>query len=400
MQSSSSLSAHADYLDAAETDGWMNPGTNLYTFGVYENKVPNLANKHIGNLPIKLDRILRLADNADIVPIDIVADAGLSTIWATYKAAVESDSSLSAAGQFDDELNLDVSELYTSDGQPISGTISDSWEVVYSMFEKFAMYERKDHLFISDPLRQLMVQGETSKVIDRKDRNFSQHIYWGLKNLYQGSNSSYTTMYANWIKIYDGFSDKFFWCPISGKIMGVMNRLDQNVAPWGAPAGLNNGILSGVLDIAINPNSKQRSLMCKESLNPVVLFSGDGYTVWDQRTRLTKPSAFGEINVRRLFLWAEKATQRVLKYFVFEPNTVFTRSRVVNTLTPIFEFLKNNDGVYAYKIVCNENNNTGSVIDEGELRVSIYLQPVRIAKFILVEFTAVKTGVNMDEFVS
>lgn len=132
----------------------------------------------------------------------------------------------------------------------------------------------------------------------------------------------------------------------------------------------------------------------------MVFFPGDGYTVWGQKTLQKKPSAFDRINVRRLFLVLEKATLAIAKYFVMEPNTIFTRTRVVNVLKPIFEIAKNNEGVYDYMIVCDERNNTAQTIDQNELIIDIYLKPVRTAEFILVNFYATRTDQNFEELVS
>jgi phage tail sheath protein FI len=98
-----------------------------------------------------------------------------------------------------------------------------------------------------------------------------------------------------------------------------------------------------------------------------------------------------------LFLYLEKATKKTTKYFIFEPNTLFTRNRVVATLTPIFDRAKNTQGLYDYMIICNKNNNTPTVIDQNELVVDIYLKPVRAAEFILVNFYATSTGTNFNE---
>jgi phage tail sheath protein FI len=113
-----------------------------------------------------------------------------------------------------------------------------------------------------------------------------------------------------------------------------------------------------------------------------------------------KPSAFDRINVRRLFLTLEKSTEEVLKYFVFEPNTFTTRSRVIGAITPLFDEARVNDGLYDYTIVCDERNNTPASIDNNELRLSIYIQPVRTAEFILADFIATRTGVNFEELIS
>jgi phage tail sheath protein FI len=116
-----------------------------------------------------------------------------------------------------------------------------------------------------------------------------------------------------------------------------------------------------------------------------------------QKTLLKAPSAFDRINVRRLFLYLEKGTQKSTRYFVFEPNTTFTRGRLVNTITPLFELARSTQGLYDYLIVCNDTNNTPNVIDDNTLVVDIYIKPVRTAEFILVNFYATKTSQNFNE---
>ena len=140
--------------------------------------------------------------------------------------------------------------------------------------------------------------------------------------------------------------------------------------------------------------------MYKISVNPVAFFPNEGNVIYGQKTLLKQPSAFDRINVRRLFLNLEKATNSTVKYFVFEPNTLLTRTRVINTLTPIFENAKNTQGLYDYLIVCDERNNTPDIIDQNELVVDIYLKPVRTAEFILVNFIATRTSANFQELVT
>jgi phage tail sheath protein FI len=254
-------------------------------------------------------------------------------------------------------------------------------------------------LLIADPLRQIFIKGEDTKMLDDTSNNFSANIYWPLKNLFGASNSNYATTYGNWVKVYDSASDKYVWVPMSGFIANIMATTSAKLFPWTAPAGLNNGILGSVSDIAVNPTQKQRDLLYRVSINPICYFPGDGYTVWGQKTLQKKPSAFDRINVRRLFLTLEKATYTMSRYFVMQPNTVFTRTQFVNTLAPIFENAKNNDGVYDYQIICDESNNTQAVIDDNTMKAAIYIQPVRTAEFILVEFVATRTGTNFSEIV-
>jgi phage tail sheath protein FI len=395
-----STSADPDYTfytqaSAYLTVGSFKPANNLYAVGTYAETLPTNQNKVIGTVSTKLDYVLNLAENTDVVDIDLVVDGGLSTIAATTVAAGTAD--------FDDTvvsatLQSYVNALTASNGNPVTTSVLlDNWNTITAQFESFTRNRRKDCLFISDPLRQIFVTGENYKTLDDKSKNFSQNIYWPLRNSYTAYNTSYATAYANWAKINDIFTSKNVWVPFSGYAAAMMTASDALSYPWVAPAGLTRGIINGLTDLGVNPQQKQRDLLYKISLNPVVFFPNEGYTVFGQKTLLKAPSAFDRINVRRLFLYLEKATLRTMRYFVFEPNTTFTRSRTVNTLSPLFETAKNTQGLYDYLIVCNETNNTANVIDDNTMVVDIYIKPVRTAEFILVNFYATKTSQDFNE---
>jgi phage tail sheath protein FI len=122
--------------------------------------------------------------------------------------------------------------------------------------------------------------------------------------------------------------------------------------------------------------------------------------VWGQKTLQRKPSAFDRINVRRLFLWCEKAVLAISRYYVFEQNTAFTRNRVKAAIEPILGYAASNEGIYDYLIICDERNNTPSVIDDNTIVIDIYIKPVRAAEYILCNFYATRTGTNFQEIVS
>lgn len=389
------------YLDFADS---------LYTFSVY---LPQLSigtgSRNIGSLPDKLNRILRKAENFELFPLDITVDGGLSTIWSAYKNVTLATPALSADGLYDESLFFSLSadsvnNLYRTDGGTNIGTPGQDWLTIYNIFDTFARLTRRDHLHISDPLRPILVQGTDLKVEDMKYTygqvtNFSQHVYWPLKNLYGSANSSYSTAYANWVKVYDSNSDTNVWVPFSGFAAALMTNTDRNFQPWFAPAGLTRGIVTGVQDIAVNPQQKERDLIEKVAINSLYFSPSDGYVILSERTLQKKPSALDRIHVRRLFLVLEKATYQVSKYFVQEPNTTFTRARLVNALNPVFKLALDTQGLYDYLIVCDQRNNTANTIDNNELHVDIYLKPVRSAEFILVNFFATRTDQNFNELI-
>ena len=160
-----------------------------------------------------------------------------------------------------------------------------------------------------------------------------------------------------------------------------------------------------IFSFAFSQNKKEQIAILKYRLdslyqiniNPIATFADQGIVVFGQKTLLRKPSAFDRVNVRRTFLYLEKVTKSVMNFFVFENNTIFTRSRILNTLIPYYERVKAADGLYDFLIVCDERNNTPEVIDNNELIVDIYLKPVRTAEFIRVNFYATRTDANFEE---
>jgi hypothetical protein len=400
--------SHNDYCKTADS-----------LYGVGEAVPCNAySQKAIGNLPRKLEKALRLAENSEMLRIDLVPEAGLGTIW----TGVNLDMNNWALGTtsrstgtrtrdiFDDTVyvngiinahtfDVDSAGLLSQETGSASEA-SDLYETIANTFIQFAQFTRKDCLTILDPLRYIFVQGNGDiKVLDDKRLNFSQHIFWPLKNLFGGINSSYACAYANWFKVNDSISNRFVWAPSSGYIANLMTKTDTNFYPWYAPAGLTRGVQTGILDIGINPSQKQRDLLYKNGINPTVYWPGDGYVVWGQKTLQNKPSAFDRVNVRRLFLWCEKAILQLSRYFVFEQNTAFTRNRLKAAINPVLGYAKSNEGIYDYMIVCDERNNTADVIDRNELIVDIYIKPVRVAEYILINFIATRTSQSFEELI-
>jgi phage tail sheath protein FI len=373
------------------------PADSLFPIGVYAQTLDTTNNKVIGSVSTKLDTILNLAENTDIVSVDVIADGGLSTIAAAVATSPLNTTGIYDDTVFSDNLKSQIEALSNTSGTYAAGDVVAAWLDVTNKFSQFTQFRRKDCVYISDPIRHVFVQGENYKTLDDKTKNFSSNIYWPLRNLYNNYNTSYSIAYGNWVKVIDGFSSKQVWVPFSGFAAAIYTSNDNVAYPWGAPAGLNRGIVTGITDIAVNPQQKQRDLLYKVSINPVVNFPNEGTVIMGQKTLLKAPSAFDRINVRRLFLYLEKSVLNSTKYFVFEPNTTFTRNRLVNTITPVFDLAKNTQGVFDYLIVCNDTNNPPDIVDDNTLVVDIYIKPTRTAEFILVNFYATRTNQNFQE---
>lgn len=382
----------------------MGAADSLFALGSYQAPGIKLNSKDLGSIPQKLDRMFDIAENSDIYNFDISIDAGVSTIFAVSEYLNNTSAyTTSPIKYFDDTIYVTaITGLEVQNPDQISGeagTFRSNYATIVNKYATFAGQQRKDHLFIADLPRNIFVQGANYTPISDPNSSFSLQYYSPIRNSLIPFNTSYVCTYANWVKVYDNFLGNFCWVPFSGHAATAMANTDALYQPWYAPAGFTRGNVNGIVDIALNPKQKQRDQLYKISVNPVSFFPNEGYVIYGQKTLLKQPSAFDRINVRRLFLNLEKATANTVKFFVFEPNTLLTRTRIVNTLTPIFENAKNTEGLYDYLIVCDERNNTPEVIDQNELVVDIYLKPVRTAEFILVNFYATRTGTNFSELV-
>jgi phage tail sheath protein FI len=209
--------------------------------------------------------------------------------------------------------------------------------------------------------------------------------------------SSYMVLDSGYKYQYDRYNDKYRWVPLNGDIAGLCARTDYTDDPWFSPAGLNRGGIKNVVKLAYSPRKTDRDTLYKSGVNPVVSFPGQGVILFGDKTGLTKPSAFDRINVRRLFIVLEKAIATAAKYQLFELNDTQTRAQFRATIEPFLRDVKGRRGVYDFKVICDETNNTPQVIDSNRFAASIYLQPARSINFIELSFIATRTGVSFSE---
>jgi hypothetical protein len=213
------------------------------------------------------------------------------------------------------------------------------------------------------------------------------------------TSTSFAVMDSNWKYQYDKYNDLYRFIPCNGDIAGLCAQTDRDRDPWFSPAGFNRGQLKNVVKLAFNPNQTQRDTLYKAGVNPVVSFPGDGTVLFGDKTMLSKPSAFDRINVRRLFIVLEKAIAKAARASLFEFNDEFTRAQFVNLVEPFLRLVQGRRGIYDFRVVCDDTNNSPEVIDRNEFVGDIYIKPAKSINFIQLNFVAVRTGVAFDEIV-
>ena len=283
---------------------------------------------------------------------------------------------ITAYDSFDPAESVDIALVVSG---PASQTVADS---LISMAET-----RKDCVVFLSPEKADCVDNAGSETTDI--RAFRDTL----------TSTSYAVLDSNWKYQYDKYNDVYRWVPLNGDVAGLCARTDLERDPWFSPGGLNRGIIKNSIKLAWNPTKTNRDDLYVKGINPIVTFQGEGTVLFGDKTLLSKPSAFDRINVRRLFIVLEKAIARAARFSMFEFNDQFTRAQFVALVEPFLRDVQGRRGITDFRVVCDETNNTGEVIDRNEFIGDIYIKPARSINFIQLNFVAVRTGVSFDEVV-
>ena len=213
------------------------------------------------------------------------------------------------------------------------------------------------------------------------------------------SSSTFAVVDSGYKYQYDKYADVYRWIPLNADVAGLCARTDDVRDPWFSPAGYNRGNIKNVVKLLVNPSKAQRDLLYKNSINPVVTQPGQGTVLFGDKTFTSTVSAFDRINVRRLFIVLEKTIGTAAKSTLFEFNDDFTRAQFTNLVEPFLRDVQGRRGIYDFKVVCDETNNTAQVIDSNQFVGDIYIKPARSINFIQLNFVAVRSGVEFSEIV-
>jgi phage tail sheath protein FI len=292
---------------------------------------------------------------------------------------------IDAYDKYADAEEVDVSLILTADAGGVGNASTVTRHIIQNICET-----RKDCIALVSPERgdvvdnALFVGSEAEDIVT-------------YRNLLPST--SYGFMDSGWKYTYDKYNDVYRYIPLNGAVGGTMALTDAVRDPWWSPAGYNRGNIRNSAKLAYNPRKAHRDLLYKSGINPVVTFTGEGTVLYGDKTMLTRPSAFDRVNVRRLFIVLEKSIATAAKYMLFEFNDGFTRASFRNLVEPFLRDVQGRRGIYDFRVVCDETNNTPEIIDRNEFVGDIYIKPARSINFIQLNFIAVRTGVEFDEVV-
>ena len=208
--------------------------------------------------------------------------------------------------------------------------------------------------------------------------------------------SNYVGSYYPWVKTIDSRTNRLTAVPPSVLMPGIYAANDATAAEWFAPAGLNRGGIVGAVSVLNRLTQSERDSLYEAKVNPIATFPGEGIVAFGQKTLQDRASALDRINVRRLLIKVKKYIASTSRYLVFEQNTATTRSKFLNTVNPYLEGIQQRQGLYAFRVVMDETNNTPDVIDRNIMAGQIFLQPTKTAEFIVLDFNILPTGATFS----
>jgi len=366
-------------------------GTYLSTVGTYVNR----------------SKYIRVS-SVDRLTLNYLSNDGINVREAAYTGSLpiaSSGSFFGASGQnyqsdepnkhFGDITNGNTQGLVASDYENAFGLLTNQDEYVFNIISAPGLiYNYGDHKVQLDSMISLASdRGDSIAVVDLSPYGSTVA---GAAGHAAVLNSSYAASYWPWVQI-GSSTGKLEFAPASVVIPGVYAFTDAAAAPWFAPAGLTRGGIPNVIQAERKLTRAHRDTLYAANVNPIATFPGSGISVFGQNTLQKKKSALDRVNVRRLLIDLKKFLGDQAKTLVFEQNTIATRNTFLANVNPYLESVVQRQGLYAYRVVMDDSNNTADVIDRNQLVGQIFIQPAKTAEFITLDFVIQPTGATLGE---
>jgi len=229
----------------------------------------------------------------------------------------------------------------------------------------------------------------------------------GVANWHNGSgeyqhtafNSSYGALYYDWQRIYDSVNKEYVNVPPSVVVAATIAYSDRTTEVWFPPAGLNRGIVQGVINPVTAPDTNQLNYLYSgtNSVNSIIEDPQAGVCVFGQKTLHRADTALNRVNVRRLLNYLKRIVVAACRHLTFEPNDSITWNQFEDLVEPVLQSIKRRRGVYQYKIVKGDAIVTESDIDNYTMPCKIMIQPTKAAEVIPIYFTITSTGADFNE---
>jgi hypothetical protein len=174
---------------------------------------------------------------------------------------------------------------------------------------------------------------------------------------------------------------------LAADVAGCLARTDRVSYPWFSPAGTRRGQILNVVSLTQNITETQQDNLYDNKVNPVATFVGEGTILFGDKTYASSTSSLSSINISRLVIYLKRALTPIARGILFEQNDSLTRNRFTNSADSILRDVQSLKGINAYKIICDESNNTAAVIAAKEFVADVLIQPIPSVNFVKITIT-------------
>ena len=362
-------------------------GTYIRTSGEYINR-----SNYVRVSAVNLKTLDYLANDGTTVNTDGTGNSYSASLPIVESGSFfDADGGIKAGANFFDNIDTNntqglVAENYTD----VINLLTNTEEYIFNIISAPGLaYNLASHITPIDSIISLAEgRGDCIAVLDVQEYGAT------VSNVVAKAttiNSSYAATYWPWLQTLSA-TGRNEWIPASVVIPGIYAFTDNSTAPWFAPAGLVRGGVAGVIQAERRLTRTQRDTLYSNKVNPIASFPGQGISVFGQKTLQTKASALDRVNVRRLLIELKKFIGDESRNLVFEQNTLTTRNRFLARVNPYLESVVQRQGLYAYRVVMDDTNNTADVVDRNQLIGQIFIQPAKTAEFVVLDFTIEPSG--------
>ena len=292
-------------------------------------------------------------------------------------------------GTFNENIGVNTQGLVAENYDESIALLANQDEYRYNLIVAPGLVKEDHSSQVSSIINNSQQRGDAIAVVDMV--GYADTIT-GVTGQAAGIDSSYAATYWPWVQTIDPDLGDQVWVPASTMIPGVYAFNDTSTEAWFAPAGLNRGGLTTVIRAERKLTNGNRDTLYQGNVNPIATFPNTGVVVFGQKTLQKRASALDRVNVRRLLIELKSYISQVADNLVFEQNTIATRNNFLSQVNPYLESVQQRQGLYAFKVVMDDSNNTPDVIDRNQLVGQIYIQPTRTAEFIYLDFNILPTG--------
>ena len=360
----------------------------VQTEGVYPNRSKFLRVSAVNIPTLNYLGTDGVTVNEDAVGTSYSASLPIEQSGSFYNAVGSLIHGTEANQFFGDIVGGNIQGVEAADYDDAISLLGNTEEYVFNMISAPGLIHNNDVTQVDSIISLAESRGDCIAVVDLV--NYETTVANAAAQA-QSLNTSYAASYWPWLQVQSA-TGRNEWVPASVVIPGVYAFTDNSSAPWFAPAGLVRGGIGGVIQAERRLTRVQRDTLYSAKVNPIASFPGQGISVFGQKTLQTKASALDRVNVRRLLIELKKFIGDQARTLVFEQNTITTRNRFLATVNPYLESVVQRQGLYAYRVVMDDTNNTADVVDRNQLIGQIFIQPAKTAEFVVLDFTIEPTG--------